>query len=112
MRAVTVGHDESRGEGLMVEIVPPASMMCALCHALLTPTADFTYAADSDEPTGITNVEYHHPVGFRFDHSPIPVPPVGNQLSELCDWCSAQEVAGYALATPFEIVMPGSTTMH
>ena len=89
----------------MAEIVPPEGMMCATCHAVLTPTARFT--ADGSD---LLSVRYHHPAGFATDHDPVPVPTRLSEAKEICDFCSALEVAGYALATPFSVeILPGVT---
>jgi hypothetical protein len=92
---------------------PPPSMMCEVCHGVLTPSTTWEdiYSLESDEPVRRmwTVSRWNHPDG-GYDHEPVPVPTDFDVALAKCDFCSAPEVTGWAVATPFNMTYRGVIT--
>lgn len=92
---------------------PPPQMMCEVCKRVLTPSSfwDEAYEYGREEPVIVWEEHrWDHPVDRDYDHDPVPVPTDLTVAAPICDFCSAPEVVGSALATPFSSTYLGFTT--
>ena len=87
----------------------PVASYCTVCNQVLTFTALYDPVFELPTAAHIGDVQstfYRH--ATIEDHDPVPAPLTSLEgISQVCDFCHADEVVGWALATPFKVLIYG-----